>query len=242
MSRLVDLTGKRFGRLTVVKRSEDYVSKNGNHKTMWLCVCDCGNEIVTLGESLKKEQTKSCGCLHSEIIAERNKTKKKRNQYDLSGEFGIGYIANGQEFYFDLEDYNKIKDHCWYTTQQGYIATNIEGHTIMLHRVIMNFPNEDLDIDHEHGVESRNDNRKSNLRITTRSQNCMNAKIKSNNTSGITGVSFDKSNDKWIAYISVDYKQIHLGSFQNKDDAINARRNAEEKYFGEYSYNNSKKE
>ena len=38
----------------------------------------------------------------------------KTNKYDLSGEYGIGYDSNGQKFYFDLEDYDKIKNYCWY--------------------------------------------------------------------------------------------------------------------------------
>lgn len=54
-----DLTGKRFGRLTVIKR----VYINGNHNTHWLCKCDCGNETVVESNHLKRGDTKSCGCL-----------------------------------------------------------------------------------------------------------------------------------------------------------------------------------
>lgn len=60
--RLLDLTGKRFGRLTVVSRAEN--SKSG--KTRWRCKCDCGNECVVHGDSLKSGNTKSCGCVRRE--------------------------------------------------------------------------------------------------------------------------------------------------------------------------------
>lgn len=236
-----DLTGQRFGRLIVVKQTEDHISPKGKHKAQWLCKCDCGSkEVVVTGDSLRQNKTLSCGCIHREIVMELNKKKKKQNNYDLSREYGIGYTYKGEKFYFDLEDYDLIKDYCWYTTKDGYIATNKNLNTIMLHRLIMNLPNDSFDVDHIRGRESRNDNRKTNLRLTTRSQNTMNAQIKSNNISGVSGVSFDKSNNKWIAYITIDYKQKHLGSFTNKYDAIIARKTAEEKYFGKYSYNNSK--
>jgi len=65
MSRLVDLTGKRYGKLTVLKRSENHVSANGIQHRRWLCKCDCGKEVIVDGEYLKNGDTKSCGCLRA---------------------------------------------------------------------------------------------------------------------------------------------------------------------------------
>lgn len=62
MSRFIDLTGERFGRLVVIKR----VGKNKQGKSLWLCRCDCGNEIIVRGSDLKSGNTKSCGCLQKE--------------------------------------------------------------------------------------------------------------------------------------------------------------------------------
>lgn len=67
--RLVDLTGKKFGRLTVLHRA-----KNKKEKVAWLCKCSCGNEIEINSESLKRGLTKSCGCLRSELSRDRRKT------------------------------------------------------------------------------------------------------------------------------------------------------------------------
>ena len=60
---LDDLTGQKFGNLTVIRRSEDYISPSGNHQTQWECQCDCGNIKIVNANSLKYGYTKSCGCL-----------------------------------------------------------------------------------------------------------------------------------------------------------------------------------
>ena len=70
----------------------------------------------------------------------------------------------------------------------------------------------------------------------------MNSKLPNNNTSGIKGVCWNKNYQKWFAYIKINQKSINLGYFINFDDAVKARKEAEEKYFGEYSYDNSMKE
>ena len=61
-----------------------------------------------------------------------------------------------------------------------------------------------------------------------------NISIKSNNTSGTTGVSFHTKNQKWIATIKADGRDLYLGSFIDKNDAIVARENGEIRYFGEF--------
>lgn len=62
MTKINDLTGKTFGKLTVIRRAEDHVSKNGNKRVAWLCKCECGNELVVLGLNLTRNHTVSCGC------------------------------------------------------------------------------------------------------------------------------------------------------------------------------------
>ncbi|KKN91257.1 hypothetical protein LCGC14_0221250 [marine sediment metagenome] len=65
MPKLIDLTGKRFGRLVVICRDK----KNRFGTLCWLCLCDCGKEKIILCGSLKSGKTKSCGCLRKEIIS-----------------------------------------------------------------------------------------------------------------------------------------------------------------------------
>lgn len=62
MSRLIDLTGKRFGYLTVIKRVENNILPSGLKEPMWLCECDCGNSSIVRGAFLRSGHTGSCGC------------------------------------------------------------------------------------------------------------------------------------------------------------------------------------
>jgi hypothetical protein len=68
MPPFIDLVGQRFGRLVVLKRD----GRDKHHKVTWLCKCDCGELITTLGQSLKRAQTASCGCLRREITASQS--------------------------------------------------------------------------------------------------------------------------------------------------------------------------
>ena len=74
MGRMIDLTGQRFGRLTVV----EMVGKDNCKKTLWKCKCDCGNEVTVRATNLKQGCTTSCGCFRKEIVL---KNTKKRNQF-----------------------------------------------------------------------------------------------------------------------------------------------------------------
>ena len=83
-------------------------------------------------------------------------------------------------------------------------------------------------IDHINGV--RIDNRIKNLRMVTSQENMRNIKMFNTNTSGVTGVSWAKSKSKWLAMISVDGKNKHLGLFNNLEEAAAARAEASARY------------
>lgn len=130
----------------------------------------------------------------------------------------------------DKEDVERIKPYKW--ASKNYPRAIVNGKDISLHRFLVNADNKDV-VDHING--NILDCRKANLRICQKYQNNINKSMQSNNTSGITGVSFDKCGNRWRANISVNSKNIRLGSFANKEDAIKARREAEIKYFGEFA-------
>lgn len=69
---LIDLTGQKYGRLTVISRAEDYVSPTGLATPRWKCRCDCGNAVVVHGNNLRHGKTLSCGCYRAERISERS--------------------------------------------------------------------------------------------------------------------------------------------------------------------------
>lgn len=232
-----DLTGEIFEKLTVIRQGPDLLQGN-KRRAAWWCKCSCGNptELLISGDSLKSGHTRSCGCIHKDFY-------ENNNSYDLSGDYGICTMYDGNKFIFDIEDYDLIKKYNWHYVGRSYIGTTIgEDHkTLMIHRLLMNVQDiswKDVVVDHING--NIYDNRKSNLRVVTQSQNEMNQKRSINNTSGVTGVY--KHQDKWCAHIKVDWKNIFLGIYDKYDDAVAARKAAEEKYFGQYSYNNSRGE
>lgn len=231
MSKRIDLTGKTFEHLYV----KELYGSNKRGQLLWLCDCDCGNkDIVVGGYNLRNGHTKSCGCLSVKLAKERN---RRQNAWDLSGEYGIGYTTKGEPFYFDLEDYDLIKDYCWYINESNYVRTRIDKHhQIYMHQIIL--PNS-IEVDHIRGKETRNDNRKENLRPCLHQENMMNIGLRGNNTSGVTGVSWSKQHQKWVSWITYKNNVVHLGVFDKFEDAVKARKEAEEKYFGEWSYDNS---
>ena len=106
----------------------------------------------------------------------------------------------------------------------GYIHVEVDLHTYMGHRLAWfyvhgEWPREH--IDHINGESS--DNRIANLREATRFQNHQNRKKAISNTSGYTGVTWNKQRSKWTAQISVNKQQIHLGYFAEVEDAAAAR-------------------
>lgn len=77
MPTLKDLTGQKFGKLTVVKRGP-----NQNKKVQWECICDCGNTVYVRSDQLLRGITKSCGCLHKQTAADIG----HKNFKDLTGQ------------------------------------------------------------------------------------------------------------------------------------------------------------
>lgn len=237
-----DLTGQKFGKLTVLYRDEN--DRTGHVK--WVCRCDCGKTISVYKDALLDGRQTSCGCQRIKLVQteEYRQSRRLLNQYDLSGEYGIGTCSNTKhKFLFDIEDYDLIKKYTWREDSNGYIVASLDRNIdnrscIMLHRLIMGVDeNDKIEIDHI--GHNTFDNRKKSLRIVNHSQNISNAGLRNHNTSGFTGVSWSNKDKRWIASITSNNNVIRLGSFKVFDDAVSARKEAEDKYFGEYSYDNS---
>lgn len=129
-------------------------------------------------------------------------------------------------------------------TKQGYIRIASGGKEIQAHRLAHRFMTggdvpQGMDIDHING--DRSDNRWRNLRVVTRTQNLMNSTIRPDNKSGVKGVYWDSRRQLWQAEIKVAGKREHLGRFPTIEEAAAARREAEKRLFGEYSFSESRK-
>lgn len=161
--------------------------------------------------------------------------KRKTNEYNLDGEYGIGYCSNtGNEFYFDLEDYDLIKDYCWFEhadTNNYHVLRTRDPKTkkhITMH-VLLGYKN------HDHIDRNPLNNRKTNLRKATHIENTRNRSLPSHNTSGVIGVTWHCRDFHWKSRITINSQRINLGSFVNKEDAIKTRLTAELKYYGKFA-------
>ena len=122
-------------------------------------------------------------------------------------------------------------------SSKGYIKIQFKGHSYFSHRIAYYMyhgvdPLENL-VDHKYGDKSNN--KIKDLRLASNAQNQMNhIKLRSDNTSGVIGVSWNKDKKKWRSTICRDGVQKDLGHFTNKEDAIQARKEGEKKYFGRF--------
>lgn len=231
-----DITGLKFGRLTVVKQTpikSNRVSDNG--AKLWECKCDCGNVCYYSRYSLiTPNGVKSCGCYYRDS---RESCNKGYNTYDLNSyEYGVGYCSNDTFFLFDKEDYHKIKEYCW-----NYDGRYVSAHTlsndkyttdiIRLHRVVLDIQDrEDINVDHINLV--RFDCRKINLRKATdieNGRNRLNCFATLENPVGIRKV----SENNYHVFISKE-KVAEADSFEA---AFKIRKEKESELFGGFQYN-----
>lgn len=150
--------------------------------------------------------------------------KLYNSSYELVGECII-----------DKEDYDKVKNIRWRLGGDGYAVNNSDKkENLYVHRIINDTP-KDLFCDHIN--RDKLNCKKENLRTVTHRLNCINIGTQSRNTSGVKGVSWSKSQQKWRSRITINSKEISLGQYKNYLDAVKARIKAEALYFGEYSSN-----
>ena len=148
------------------------------------------------------------------------------------------FLTKNKVAFVDDEDYKWLSEWVWCAKESGgnkFYAVrrkSIQGFHVYMHKEIMK-ANKNQNVDHING--NTLDNRKDNLRICTHKQNLRNQKLSSANTSGYKGVSWNKRDKIWHAYIKVDQKRIHLGLFKNKINAAVAYNAAAEAYFGEFA-------
>jgi hypothetical protein len=147
-------------------------------------------------------------------------------------------LTKGKLALVDDEDFEYLNQWKWYCSPFGYAlrsqSRRLPGPriAIKMHRVVCNTP-EDMETDHING--NKLDNRRSNLRACTRSENQHNRNKLVGNTSGFKGVTWHIKSKKWASYIVVNNHQIYLGLFQDIIDAANAYDSSAKKYFGEFA-------
>jgi len=202
-----DLAGQRFGRLVAVR----YEFDDKRHQPCWTFRCDCGTEKILSVNQVKWSGVQSCGCLRKERAGNLNKK-------DISGKRYGRLIAIRQTEFRDLPGTTVWECQCDCGNSAFYSLNELNSGKAKSCGCLYR--------------ESRKDcskNRTDLVEETALSSLLAAKKIRSNNTSGTTGVHFDPKLGKWVAYISYRKKRYYLGVFQDVNDAVKARKRAEQK-------------
>ncbi|MEG0285037.1 MAG: hypothetical protein RR494_02655 [Vagococcus sp.] len=263
-----DLTGKKFGRLTIIEKS---TKKYADGTFLYKFKCDCGNECYRLLRNVRKGDIKSCGCLKDsskspkylmgkrfgdfKIIRYYDK-KGKNNRYlcecSICGEKKIAElrVLNSYEHYCTLRGNKKTEDltglrfgrlkvieitdrriqdkptwvcqcDCGRTTQA--VSGDLKNNKVKSCGCLVSETG-------EKNVKKAMEKQK-NVEGTNLTRIKLDKPLLRNNTTGVTGVIKHKKSGKWLAQIQFKGKDVYLGIYSEKRDAINARKKAEEKYF-----------
>lgn len=206
--------GDVFGRLTVLSPA----GRIGSEKRFaYNCRCECGSDVTVLKKSLKSGATKSCGCLHKEILSACKRThgmSRTRTYVIWCGMISRCTIKNHprSEYYSKKGVSVDVK----WLSFEGFLED-------------MGIAPDDLSLDR---IDNNGDYTKANCRWATQSEQVANQCQKKTNTSGRTGVSYNTKRSKWEAYISINKVRISAGMFESFDDAVGAREKLEIKYLG----------
>lgn len=155
----------------------------------------------------------------------------------------IVHLTKGYDAIVDNVDYERVIKFKWYASVQVsgivYAYRTCKKKTIIMHRFIVNAPMDtSIGVDHINGDGL--DNRKSNLRLCTKSQNAANSRKYATNTSGYKGVYFDKRENKWVSRIRLSGKRIYIGGFNDRISAAKSYDLKAKEIFGRFAKLNFK--
>lgn len=217
-----DLTGQRFGILTVKGLAQQHPF-NTNEK-VWECVCDCGKTTLVRGYSLRSGKTKSCGCLSVKTLAERSVDN------DYSKKHGLSSSRIYKNYYaMRARCYNPQNDNYSRYGGQGIRVCDewLNSFEAFYEWAMANGYDDSKTIDR---IDPNGNYTPENCRFADASLQGFNRNKQSNNKTGHKGVC-KAPNGRYRAYIKKNNKQIALGYYDTLDQAVAARATAEKEYF-----------
>ncbi len=202
---MCDLTGQRFGKLTVLYPTD---RRTDQGSVVWHTVCDCGGEKDVSARRLMRGQVRSCGCLSHPPL--KDYVGKTFGRLTVTGYAGVGRDLGLSKN--SSENYWYVRCRCGNEKMVGQSELE-NGDT----RSCGCLHNEKL-------IESMKLIDGTSITLLENAN-----KLRSSNTSGKTGVSFSTRDQKWEAYITFKGKRYRLGEYRNKEDAVRIRIQAEQK-------------
>jgi len=204
MNTLIDLTGERFGRLTV--REKLPPAEDG--KTRWLCDCDCGNTCVALSYALRKSKKQSCGCSRIKDL--------------VGARFGRLVVIRRSDRYVHLEDRGRkylweCRCDCGSTVYR--LSEKLREGVNCSCKACMEQYAVTAMVGSAGFVEG------------TQLTKLSHGKANANSSSGVRGVFLNRRTAKWRAMLKFRGQNHYLGEYSSMEDAIKARQQAEARYF-----------
>lgn len=215
MGNMIDLTGKRFGMLTVL----NYVGKEGR-EYYWKCKCDCGNEAKVRGRTLRSGETRSCGCLAGKNNRQHGEARS-RLYITYRNMISRCYNPNNHEYHNYGGRGITVCDE-W--------RNGIEGKKRFFEWAYANGYNDKLTIDR---IDYNGNYEPENCRWADIFTQERNRRIPKNSTLKVRGVNYNKRDKRYIATIGFNAKHKYLGSYKTLEEATAARKAAELKYYGQ---------
>lgn len=208
-----DLTGKRFGRLTVVYLDHKKPRKDGGNILFWFCKCDCGNEVVVRGDNLRSGNTTSCGCFARDNTSNIKKTHGKRNTrlYGVWENIKSRILNKNDEAYPNYGGRGLTICSEWLNDFMSFYNWSVQ-----------NGYSENLTIDR---INNDKGYYPENCRWVGRHIQSSNRRTPKNNKTGYVGVYFSKCKNSYVSQITINKKTHTLGKFDTIKEALAARNN-----------------
>lgn len=207
----LDITGQRWGKLVAVRKTGYAMTKDGRKQAKWLFQCDCGKEKEMPASNVKHGGVRSCGCMAKEHAAGMRK-------FDITGQ-KFGKLSA-------LRPTAERTDNGDILWELACECGNIVYRTI---NVLKTGRVLSCGCYYKESRKDCTSYRRDLVESTSLSSIVAGKKTSKLNTSGHTGVYFDKRCQKWQAYINFKKQRYYLGSYHDIKGAINARKEAEVK-------------
>jgi len=228
----LELTGKKFGRWTVLGEAESVAMPSRTTARKWSCICDCGTIREVFQSGLSSGASTSCGCFRVEQLPSNRESAK-----------GLRIGCDRDDNRYNV--WSMMIQRCYEKNHDSYEIYGGVGKSVCdrwLEKNAVGFKNFCEDMGERpagYKLDRKNNDLgyfPENCRWVNDTTSVINRGLSRNNTSGVKGVTWNESYGKWVAQIGVNYSCVVLGYYDDWFEAVCSRKSGELKYFKEALY------